>query len=199
MSIVPGGNPALWDNLYSVSVTITNTGSVAGAAIPQLYLGLPQPGNQDVTPVKVLRGFEKLMLQPGQSQTITFDLTRRDISYWDIYFQDWVIGTGSISVMAGFSSRDIQATTSFSPMSGTSSSGSGSGTGTGSGSSSVGSGSTASLTAASGTTAAPSPYVTQYSDGQPEVPVTEYSDGQPEAPVTEKSDGQPGASATATA
>ncbi|KAK5130730.1 hypothetical protein LTR08_001717 [Meristemomyces frigidus] len=118
-TIVPGGNPALWDILYSVSASISNTGSVAGATVPQLYLGLPQPANQDITPVKVLRGFEKVMLQPGESQTITFDLTRRDISYWDIVLQDWVIGTSSIGVMAGFSSRDIKSTTSFSPLSGT--------------------------------------------------------------------------------
>lgn len=116
MTIVPGGNPALWDVLYSVSVSVANTGPVAGAAVPQLYLGLPQPANQDVTPVKVLRGFEKIMLQPGESQTVTFDLMRRDVSYWDIFVQDWVIGIGSVGVMAGFSSRDIQAMTSFSPL-----------------------------------------------------------------------------------
>ena len=114
--IVPGGNPALWENVYSVTATITNTGSVAGAAVPQLYLGLPQPANQDTTPKKVLRGFEKVMLRPGESQAVTFDLTRRDISYWDIYSQQWMIGSGAISAMAGFSSRDIQATTSFSPL-----------------------------------------------------------------------------------
>lgn len=116
-TIVPGGNPRLWDVLYSVTATVSNTGSVAGAAVPQLYLGLPQPANQDITPVKVLRGFEKVMLQPGESQTVTFDLTRRDISYWDIVTQQWTIGSSSIGVMAGFSSRDICATTSFSPLS----------------------------------------------------------------------------------
>lgn len=113
---MPGGNPSLWETLYSVSVSVTNNGSVAGATVPQLYLGLPQPANEDVTPVKVLRGFEKIMLQPGESQTVTFDLNRRDISYWDIYVQDWVIGTSAIGVLAGFSSRDIQTTASFSPL-----------------------------------------------------------------------------------
>ena len=112
--IVPGGNPALWESVYCVTASVTNTGSVAGAAVPQVYLGLPQPTNQDTTPKKVLRGFEKIMLQPGQSQTLQFDLTRRDISYWDIFTQQWTIGSGAISVMAGFSSRDIQATASIS-------------------------------------------------------------------------------------
>jgi beta-glucosidase len=114
--IVPGGNPALWDNVYCVTATVTNTGSIAGAAVPQVYLGLPQPVNQDTTPKKVLRGFEKMMLQPGASATVRFDLTRRDISYWDIVTQQWTIGSGSVSVEAGFSSRDIQGTASFSPL-----------------------------------------------------------------------------------
>lgn len=117
-TVQPGGNPTLWDTLYSVSVSVCNTGSVAGAAVPQLYLGLPQPANQDVTPVKVLRGFDKVTLQPGETQTVTFELTRRDISYWDIVTQQWTIGAGSVNVWAGFSSRDIQASTTFTPLSG---------------------------------------------------------------------------------
>ena len=132
-AIVPGGNPRLWDTLFSVSVSVTNTGSLTGAAVPQLYLGLPQPANQDVTPVKVLRGFNKILLQPGESQTVTFDLTRRDISYWDIVTQQWVIGTSAIGVMAGFSSRDILATTTFSPLSSTAGGGYGGSSGSGQG------------------------------------------------------------------
>ena len=114
----PGGNLALWDVLYTVSTSVTNTGSVAGAAVPQLYLGLPQPANGDVTPVKVLRGFEKVYLQPDESETVNFSLMRRDISYWDIETQSWVISDGEVKVHAGFSSRDIQAQTSFSPVGG---------------------------------------------------------------------------------
>ena len=114
--IIPGGNPDLWENVYCVTATVTNTGSVAGAAVPQLYLGLPQPSAQDTTPKRVLRGFEKVMLQPGESQSVRFDLTRRDISYWDIVNQQWTIAEGAISVQAGFSSRDVQATSSFSPL-----------------------------------------------------------------------------------
>lgn len=114
----PGGDSALWETLYTVSTSVTNTGKVAGATVPQLYLGLPQPANEDVTPVKVLRGFEKVYLQPGESQTVQFPLMRRDLSYWDIDQQKWVIGNGDVRVYAGFSSRDIQAQTSFSPLGG---------------------------------------------------------------------------------
>ena len=118
--IAPGGNPALGETLYTVTTSITNTGSVAGAAVPQLYLGLPQPASEsaDATPKKALRGFSKHMLQPGESADVSFELTRRDISYWDIVSQQWTIAAGTVQVMAGFSSRDIQAETSFSPLGG---------------------------------------------------------------------------------
>ena len=117
-SPAPGGNAALWETLYTISTSVTNTGKVGGAAVPQLYLGLPQPANEDVTPVKVLRGFEKVFLQPGESRTVEFPLMRRDLSYLDVDQQQWVIGDGDVKVYAGFSSRDIQAQTSFSPLGG---------------------------------------------------------------------------------
>lgn len=105
--VAPGGIPSLWDVLYECQITVTNTGLVGGAAIPQLYLSLPQIPNEDPTPVKVLRGFEKVSLQPNQSTTVNFDLMRRDMSYWSTLQQTWVIPHGNIGIMAGFSSRDI--------------------------------------------------------------------------------------------
>ena len=116
--ISPGGNPALFETLYTISTTVQNTGSVAGAAVAQLYLGLPQAEGADPTPIKTLRGFSKHMLQPGESCSVSFELNRRDISYWDIVSQQWTIAPGTVQVMAGFSSRDIQATGSFSPLGG---------------------------------------------------------------------------------
>jgi beta-glucosidase len=82
--------------------------------VPQLYLGLPAPSSEDITPVKVLRGFEKIFLQPGESQTVTFPLARRDLSYWCVKAQEWVIGDGEVKIFAGFSSRDIMAEMGFS-------------------------------------------------------------------------------------
>ncbi|KAF2215796.1 glycoside hydrolase family 3 protein [Cercospora zeae-maydis SCOH1-5] len=115
-AIVPGGNPHLWTTLYQVTATVTNTGSRSGAAVAQLYLSLPQPPNGDVTPVKVLRGFEKIFLEAGASANVTFDLARRDISYWDTYSQQWLIGAGDIGALVGFSSRDIRGNVSFTPL-----------------------------------------------------------------------------------
>ena len=103
-----GGNPALWEVLVRVSVTVTNTGHVAGAEIAQLYLVFPQSAPIPFPP-KTLRGFEKVFLQPGQSKEVTFDLTRRDLSYWDVVRQNWVIPTPGIGVNVGASSRKIKA------------------------------------------------------------------------------------------
>ncbi|SMR51682.1 unnamed protein product [Zymoseptoria tritici ST99CH_3D1] len=115
-SIAPGGNPALWQALFRVTTTVTNTGSVPGATVPQLYLALPGPPNDDITPVRVLKGFEKVFLQPGESQEVCFDLARRDLSYWDVVTQDWRIAEGSIDVEVGFSSRDVKLNGELQPL-----------------------------------------------------------------------------------
>jgi beta-glucosidase len=112
-TVLPGGNPALWDILFKVAATVRNTGDVAGATVPQLYLKLPAEAGEG-TPVRVLRGFEKVGLKPGESAQVNFDLMRRDISYWDVDRQEWVIPSGKIGVEAGFSSRDIKLTSSLS-------------------------------------------------------------------------------------
>ncbi|KAG9683642.1 glycoside hydrolase family 3 protein, partial [Aureobasidium melanogenum] len=111
--IIPGGNPTLWDVLYRATVTVSNTGDIAGATVPQLYLSLPQIPGEDPTPLHVLRGFEKVSLQSGQSTVVNFDLTRRDLSYWSVFQQEWVIAAGEIGVSVGLSSRDFKATSSF--------------------------------------------------------------------------------------
>jgi beta-glucosidase len=98
----PGGNPGLYDVLYTVSATITNTGKVAGEEVPQLYVGL---GSDE--PVKVLRGFDRIMVQPGGTATFTAELTRRDLSSWDVVSQDWVMSDAEKMVWVGGSSRNL--------------------------------------------------------------------------------------------
>jgi beta-glucosidase len=110
----PGGNPNLYNTLVRVSVDVTNTGKVDGAAVPQLYLALPPVDGITLSPLRVLRGFDKVDLKPGQTETVTFDLMRRDVSYWDTEKQDWVIADGDVVVHVGFSSRDFKLEGSFS-------------------------------------------------------------------------------------
>ncbi|KAH6987883.1 beta-glucosidase-related glycosidase [Ilyonectria sp. MPI-CAGE-AT-0026] len=115
LSIVPGGNPALWESVYNVSISLTNTGKVYGATVPQLYVTFPD-STPAGTPPKQLRGFEKVWLQAGESQTVGFELMRRDISYWDIISQDWVIPTGEFVISVGFSSRDLKEVIKITPV-----------------------------------------------------------------------------------
>lgn len=99
----PGGNDQLWDVAYTVKATITNTGSVQGDEVAQLYLSLGGP----LDPPRVLRGFERLTIEPGQSATFSANLTRRDLSNWDTPSQNWVISKHTKTVYVGTSSRNL--------------------------------------------------------------------------------------------
>lgn len=108
----PGGNPSLWETLYTVSVTVTNTGSVSGAAVPQLYISFPD-STPEGTPVRQLRGFEKVFLRVRDASVVKFNLMRRDLSYWDTTKQDWIIPGGDFKYSVGFSSRDLELVGKF--------------------------------------------------------------------------------------
>jgi len=103
-----GGHPSLWESVAQCAVQVSNTGRVAGATVVQLYASLPQKDS----PLQVLRGFEKVHLEPGETKKVFFSLKRRDLSYWDIVVQDWVVPKGDIKLSVGFSSRDIKAVSS---------------------------------------------------------------------------------------
>ena len=105
--IEPGGNVELWETLVKVTATVKNTGGVSGATVPQLYLSLPSEAGAG-TPVRSLRGFEKVQLAAGESVTVTFSLLRRDLSFWDTAAQTWRLPGGAIGVDVGFSSRDLK-------------------------------------------------------------------------------------------
>lgn len=104
---MPGGNPALWDAFFNVTFSLQNTGSVAGAEVVQLYIGFPD-STPSGTPPKQLRGFEKVFLEAGATEVVSLELMRRDISYWDVVSQEWVIPSGEFMVSVGSSSRDLK-------------------------------------------------------------------------------------------
>ncbi|KAI1645305.1 glycoside hydrolase family 3 protein [Daldinia loculata] len=106
-SSIPSHDEALWDIVAIVNATITNSGKVSGAEVAQLYLGIPN------SPPKQLRGFEKVPLAPGESAEITFELTRRDLSVWDVVTQGWIVQAGRYDLYVGASSRDIRLTDSI--------------------------------------------------------------------------------------
>ena len=109
--VVPGGPEQLFESVGVIKTRLHNSGRVAGAEVAQLYIGFPDSAPR--TPPKQLRGFQKLSLQPKQSGMVTFELTRRDLSYWDTQTQKWVLPCGTFHVYVGSSSRDIRQQGTF--------------------------------------------------------------------------------------
>jgi len=92
-------------NGLSVSFEVINAGSMAGAEVPQLYLGFPASAGE---PPKQLKGFKKVLLQPQQSNVVTLQLTERDLSIWDTSKHAFTVVKGDFQVRIGASSRDIR-------------------------------------------------------------------------------------------
>ena len=95
----------------TVRIPVTNTGSVAGAEVVQLYI-------QDVEssvdrPSKELKGFEKVWLKPGEKKTVRFTLTREDLCFFDADKHEWVAEPGEFKALVGASSADIRSEVSF--------------------------------------------------------------------------------------
>ena len=91
----------------TVSVEVKNTGAVAGKAAVQLYV-------RDVEstvrrPVRELRAFEKVPLQPGEIKAVTFTLDKRAFAYWEPKCHDFFVESGEFIIEIGESSRDIRA------------------------------------------------------------------------------------------
>ncbi|KAM5538168.1 hypothetical protein V8D89_008055 [Ganoderma adspersum] len=106
-SLGPGSSldPWLHDPVVTVSFTLTNTGAKAGTEVPQLYTSPPASAKQAPNNLK---GFDAIFLQPGQSKTVTFELSRYDFSYWDVVSQSWQIATGQTGISVGSSSRNLK-------------------------------------------------------------------------------------------
>ena len=73
--------------------------------IPQLYIHHPTTAGE---PPSVLKGFDAVYLGAGESKTVTFQLSRYDLSVWDVVSQSWQVATGVTGLSVGASSRDIK-------------------------------------------------------------------------------------------
>ena len=98
----------------TVSVRITNTGERPGAEVAQLYLTYPSIPEGDEPP-RQLRAFQKIQLQPKQSQTVTFTLDARAFSYWSEATHAWKMPEGAFHVLVGNSSTNLPLTAPISP------------------------------------------------------------------------------------
>ena len=99
------------DDTLTATVTITNTGDRVGKEIVQLYIGdskssLPRP-------IKELKGFEKIELQPGESKSVTFAITKDALSFYDDRVGEWCAEPGKFTIYIGSSSADTRLTKSF--------------------------------------------------------------------------------------
>jgi len=112
VTIVQGGHPQLWETIVVVRCTVANTGDRDGTEIAQLYLGIPQGESVRDTPIRQLRGFDRVgPLAPGETRQAVFELTRRDMSVWDVVSQQWQLRRGTYEVWVGASSRDLRLST----------------------------------------------------------------------------------------
>ncbi|MFE0465214.1 glycoside hydrolase family 3 C-terminal domain-containing protein [Kitasatospora sp. NPDC058965] len=88
----------------TATATVTNTGTVAGADVAQLYVGDPA-ASQD--PPAQLRGFQRVVLNPGQSTTVSFPLTVHDLAVWSPTDNQWEARAGSYAIRVGDSSANL--------------------------------------------------------------------------------------------
>ncbi|KAI1391464.1 glycoside hydrolase family 3 protein [Hypoxylon trugodes] len=108
-----GGNPALWDVAYTISLTVINTAkqdTTPGKALAQAYVQFPEGISYD-TPVIQLRDFAKTgdALKPGESAQLELSFARKDLSVWDTTRQNWVVPDpeGKYKIWVGSASDDL--------------------------------------------------------------------------------------------
>ncbi len=87
-----------------VRVTVRNTGSRPGKAVPQVYVAYPDRAGE---PPRQLRGFAAVRLQPGESRRVRIPLPRRAFARWSVAKHGWVVVPGTYRIRVGSSSRDL--------------------------------------------------------------------------------------------
>jgi beta-glucosidase len=92
--------------LFDVSFDITNTGSVAGADVAQVYVG--DKHAKVARPVKELKGFARVRLEAGETQRVTIPLDGRSFSYYDVVGKHWQADAGDFDLLVGRSSEQIE-------------------------------------------------------------------------------------------
>lgn len=90
----------------TVSCKVKNTGNVAGSEVVQLYVGDEE--SRVRRPVRELKGFERVDLEPGEEKMVTFRLNKRAFAYYETRLHDWFVESGTFTIEIGASSRDIR-------------------------------------------------------------------------------------------
>jgi beta-glucosidase len=98
--------------MLTASIDVTNSGARDGKEVVQLYVHDVE--SRLTRPPRELKRFQKIALKPGETKTVTFTLTERDLAYYDPAQKGWVAEPGTFKLLVGSSSRDIHATAAFS-------------------------------------------------------------------------------------
>jgi beta-glucosidase len=102
------GRPQDGDLMINLTCRVTNTGDRRGKEVVQLYVG--DPAASVARPVRELKAFTKIDLDPGETTMVEFALTARDLSWWSTTLSDWVLEGGEFELAVGASSRDLRLT-----------------------------------------------------------------------------------------
>ncbi len=92
----------------TVAVDVTNTGALFGKEVMQLYVADIE--STAIRPIRELKGFDKVALQPGETATVIFSLDKRAFACWNRDIHDWHVETGEFDIEIARSSRDIVLT-----------------------------------------------------------------------------------------
>lgn len=95
----------------TVSIDVTNSGDVAGKEVVQLYIGDDESSVD--RPVKELKGFKKISLEPGETKTVKFTIEPDMLKYFDAAKHEWVLENGKFTAYVGSASDDIRSEISF--------------------------------------------------------------------------------------
>ena len=104
LRLVAGADPK--DPVVTVQFDLANTGARAGAEIAQVYVHQAQPSQ--ARPTKELKGFQRVLLNPGEKQTVSIPLGRRAFAFYDPGQRGWLAEKGDFQIQVGSSSRDLR-------------------------------------------------------------------------------------------
>ncbi len=96
------------DDCLEVSFDVTNTGDVYGKEVCQLYV--EERASKVIRPVKELKAYKKVGLNPGETKTVTMTLDRKAFEYYNVSIDDWHVETNYFRIHVGASSSDIRLT-----------------------------------------------------------------------------------------
>jgi beta-glucosidase len=99
------------DGTIKITVTVKNTGTRRGSEVVQLYIG--DNYSSVVRPIKELKGFQKITLDPGKSKKVTFTIDHTSLEFFNEQHHRWTLEKGNFTAFVGSSSADIRGVVEF--------------------------------------------------------------------------------------